>query len=60
MIQQLQMKPAVGGGGDMMNKDTKDPTEKGLLPRRPDGNFGNGKVNETVKNGDEEPQGGEW
>lgn len=53
------MKPAVGGGGDMMNKDTKDPTEKDLLRRRPDGNFGNGKVNETVKNGDEEPQGGE-
>lgn len=53
------MKPAVVGGGDMMNKDTKDPTEKGLLRRRPVGNFGNGRVNETVKNGDEEPQGGE-
>lgn len=37
-----------------MNKDTKDPTEKGLLCRKPLGNFGNRKVNETEKNGDEE------
>lgn len=59
------MKSAVAwegeGGCWVMNKDTKDPTEKDLLCRKPAvptvGNFGNRKVNETEKNGDGDPQG---
>ena len=44
-----------------MNKDTKDPREKGPLCRKPAvpnvGNFGNRKVNETENNKDGDPQG---
>lgn len=46
-----------------MNKDTKDPTEKDPLCRKPAvptvGNFGKRKANETEKNGDGDPQGQE-
>lgn len=54
MTQQLQIKAAVaweggGGGCRVMNKDTKAPTEKVPLCRKPAvptvGNFGNRKVN---------------
>lgn len=50
-----------GGGCWVMNKDTKDPTDKDPPCRKPAvptvGNFGKTKVNEREKNGDGDPQG---